>query len=576
MVNLSHSGESPDGADKESNSSSSTSFSSDVFSPVICHGGEVTQGKLEPSAAQQLTPGTSPPAQTLDPSRSVSAVSIEKKNVDCSPELMLLEELHITHEKNRRSELQRRGLFETPSKGKENMNENLNEMEMAVRQQLESLAMQETFKSESSSSDSNRNFYSLSSRAAEFEQPSIMPPSYSSSFDVLDRHFAGLEINDHYYDDDRDGTYLSAALSRVDEDRNMASIQARMLNRGTSRQPMVPPARYNDMLAHNFGRLAPHVPDDDDDRRFASRLAGPGAVGEAVPPRSDEAGVLRAMERLQLLSSAPSKFSDYTTPSNKPYPSQPDIKLTSPPTYYRPMEVRPVKRVSQDQAFDLILKGFSANYRGNPDLDRNRSAEISPEENCSLFIVGLDPHITTHELLASIRDVGRVYATHINPPEPDRGHLTCAAKVVFFERAAAERFYTRFAQTGLHIPAHPAHPGRVTWNRVRTAQYDAGGRKTRVLLISGPTSIVNEPALRAYFSSKLQYQVDEVVCRGEDTARARALVEFRFGSFRCQAEAAWMALNREWKDLGVVVVFGRDPCDRFEEEQSDRCSHVLE
>ncbi|KAK3688344.1 hypothetical protein B0T22DRAFT_511739 [Podospora appendiculata] len=698
-MDTTHAGESPDGADKESNSSSTLS-SSDVFSPVIWHGGKVAQGKLEP-AGQQLTPGTSPPGQILDSSRV--SIGSARKDVDLCSEIMLLQDLHIAHERHRQAEVQRRGLIATPSKGQEK--------EMAVRT-LETRATQESAKSgsrgESSAKspdeivlrpwavswprteshqrrlsdqlhfplsppsgtasnipwtsagglhDANHrgadllghgstgyragrcaappgglpppshrtaatssltnawNFQPGSTTASsrprhaasagtEFEQDNIMP-SFSNlnlnSFDVLD-HLAGPhhEIKGHRHDDDddsdREGTYISTGASGV-KDRSMASMQANVLHMEPFRQPMGRPARYDDMLARNFGRLATHLPDDD--RLFTtSRFTGPGAVGEAVQPRSGVAGLSKAMQRLQL-SSPSSKLSSNTAPSHESCSSHHDQQhqqyhrldtqmtqstvtgtttdsvTTVTPTFYRPMEVRPVKRVSQDQAFDLILKGFSANYRGNPDLDRNRSAEIAPDENCSLFIVGLDPRITTHELLASIRDVGRVYATHINPPEPDRGHLTCAAKVVFFERAAAERFYARFATTGLYIPSHPASPGRVTWNRVRTAQYDAGGRKTRVLLISGPAAFVNESTLRAYFSSKLQYQVDGVVRRGHDPARARALVEFRFGSFRCQAEAAWMALNREFKDLGVVVVFGRDPCDRVE-EHLESCSHVLE
>ncbi|KAK0743830.1 hypothetical protein B0T18DRAFT_329441 [Schizothecium vesticola] len=218
---------------------------------------------------------------------------------------------------------------------------------------------------------------------------------------------------------------------------------------------------------------------------------------------------------------------------------------------------------------DLMVKGFSPNYRGNPDLERNRSAPIPPDQNCSLFITGLAPTLTTTQLLATIRDVGRVYATHINFPEPDRGHFTCAAKVVFFERCAAERFYERYAGTGFHVAGTTAdgslHVGRVVWNRIRSAEQDVGGRKSRVLLISGPPSIVSEKALKVYFNTKIQYQVDEVRTLrtyaasglGADKGGGeRALVEFRFGSYRCQSEAARMALSREFKEYGVFCDYG--------------------
>ncbi|KAK1827357.1 hypothetical protein QBC39DRAFT_267139 [Podospora conica] len=231
------------------------------------------------------------------------------------------------------------------------------------------------------------------------------------------------------------------------------------------------------------------------------------------------------------------------------------------------MESRPLdKNVTGVAAMDLMVKGFSPNYRGNPDLERNRSAPIPPDRNCSLFITGLAPNLTTTQLLATIRDVGRVYATHINFPEPDRGHFTCAAKVVFFERSAAERFYERYGMTGFRVTGDGSmHVGRVVWNRIRSAEQDVGGRKTRVLLISGPPSIVSEKALKAYFNTKIQYQVDDVRTLrtyaadgggGDGGGEERALVEFRFGSYRCQSEAARMALSREFKEFGVFCDFG--------------------
>lgn len=248
-------------------------------------------------------------------------------------------------------------------------------------------------------------------------------------------------------------------------------------------------------------------------------------------------------------------------------PTHPLPPLPTSDSIFHPMESRPLdEQVTGVAAMDLMVKGFSPNYRGNPDLERNRSAPIPPDQNCSLFITGLAPTLTTTQLLATIRDVGRVYATHINFPEPDRGHFTCAAKVVFFERSAAERFYERYAGTGFRVAGTAdLHVGRVVWNRIRSAEQDVGGRKSRVLLISGPPGIVSEKALKVYFNTKIQYQVDEVRTLrryaanglgGAQGGEERALVEFRFGSYRCQSEAARMALSREFKEFGVFCDFG--------------------
>ncbi|AEO66648.1 uncharacterized protein THITE_38236 [Thermothielavioides terrestris NRRL 8126] len=212
---------------------------------------------------------------------------------------------------------------------------------------------------------------------------------------------------------------------------------------------------------------------------------------------------------------------------------------------------------SQQETLALLLKGFSPNYRGDPNLARNQSAMIPDDANCSLFLVGLAPDLTTHELLSGIRGVGRVFATHINPPAPERGHAFSAAKVVFFERRGAERFYNKFAATGYSTPRSPHLRARVSWNRIRSAEVDTGGTRSRVLLVSGPPAVVNEAFLCRYLDTKLVYQLDEVIWRGMSKDGGRVLLEVRFGSFRCQAEAARMALMREFREIGVVCEYGK-------------------
>ncbi|KAK4224344.1 hypothetical protein QBC38DRAFT_371246 [Podospora fimiseda] len=229
-------------------------------------------------------------------------------------------------------------------------------------------------------------------------------------------------------------------------------------------------------------------------------------------------------------------------------------------TFFRPMECRAHRRVTEVEAYDLMIKGFSPNYKGNPDLERNRSAQIPEGENCSLFLVGLPPNLSTTSLLAGIKNMGRVYATHINPPEPEKGHELSAAKLVFFERADAERFFhIANSAGGFALPGYPQYRARVTWNRIRSAEVDKAGNKSRVLIISGPPEIVNEEFLLNYFDDKLIYQLEEIIHRGtiDEGARGqRAMIEVRFGSYRCQSEAARMALIREFREWGIICEFG--------------------
>jgi hypothetical protein len=114
----------------------------------------------------------------------------------------------------------------------------------------------------------------------------------------------------------------------------------------------------------------------------------------------------------------------------------------------------------------------------------------------------------------------------------------------------------------------------VTWNRVRSAEVDRGGRRSRVLLISGPADVVDPRRLCAYLDTKMVYQLDEVLQHHRhhhhqghghggyptderESDEGRVLLEFRFGSFRCQAEAARMALMREFREMGVVCDYGK-------------------
>jgi len=137
-----------------------------------------------------------------------------------------------------------------------------------------------------------------------------------------------------------------------------------------------------------------------------------------------------------------------------------------------------------------------------------------------------------------------------------------------------ERFFDRFAATGFAIPGHPHHVGRVVWNRIRSSEVDVGGRKSRVLLISGPPALVNEVALCNYLAGKISYQIESVRTVAHATVsnpstaallglhtdganEQRALMEFRFGSYRCQSESARMALTREFKEFGVFCEFGK-------------------
>jgi hypothetical protein len=199
-----------------------------------------------------------------------------------------------------------------------------------------------------------------------------------------------------------------------------------------------------------------------------------------------------------------------------------------------------------------IDAGISPNYLGNPALASNQSAHIADDENCSLWVQGLPPNVSTHELPGAIRDVGRVWQSHI--VRPTGGHATAAAKLTFFTPAAARTLLERGLEVGGRLAS-------VEYNRQKVAQQALPDTYSRVLLISGPPDVVNSVALANFFTSLFVYQIDEVVPLV--LGQSINILEWRFGSCRCQAQAAFEAIRRSrWLAArGVVVNFDRDPCD---------------
>lgn len=254
--------------------------------------------------------------------------------------------------------------------------------------------------------------------------------------------------------------------------------------------------------------------------------------------------------------------------------------------HHHPLAAAATREHLQDERVAL---GYSPRYQGNIYLAANRCADIPDELNTSLFLVHLPAATTTRDVLAAVHALGptgRVFALHINAPEPGRGNHGCAAKLVFLTRAAAAAFFARCHARpgGLCVAGRRAH---VTWNRIKTAERPdlVASDASRVLLIAGPRDFVNPRTLTAFFRTKLEFQIDEVlVFRDDDNdggggqnkgrwgaggllpspplqqqqlGSDDAIVEYRFGSFRCQAQAAQMAISRMLPH--VRCFFGQDP-----------------
>jgi hypothetical protein len=215
-----------------------------------------------------------------------------------------------------------------------------------------------------------------------------------------------------------------------------------------------------------------------------------------------------------------------------------------------------VHEILPEHILRLVYPDFSPTYAGDRTNPRNRSANIPNTLNTAVWITNLPIRTTHTQLLARIRNTGRIYACVINPPDAEMGHRNAAAKIVFFELHAAQKFYVD-AQSiaGFEVGGRRT---RVAWNRIKTAEQENSGVNSRVLIITGRTEFVNAKSLTEYFETKFKFEIDKIATIFNDGGLA--VVEYRFGSYRCQAEIGRMALLREKRDEVFRVQFGADPC----------------
>ncbi|KAI0536839.1 hypothetical protein GGR58DRAFT_514238 [Xylaria digitata] len=202
---------------------------------------------------------------------------------------------------------------------------------------------------------------------------------------------------------------------------------------------------------------------------------------------------------------------------------------------------------------------------GDPYLTANQSANIPDELNTSVWITNLPPNLNHKMLLDSIRNCGKVYAAVINGPE--HSHITAASKIVFFDVAGCENLL-RQAREGNFIVG--GYIPRVRRNRIKTAAKPPSPN-SRVLHIEGPSCIVNERYLASlYRADNITWQDEEVIVLSSNDSLTR--LEWRFGSFRCQAESARHLIERVKKLIDITLLdqhqlwkrvsvhFGVDPC----------------
>jgi hypothetical protein len=184
-----------------------------------------------------------------------------------------------------------------------------------------------------------------------------------------------------------------------------------------------------------------------------------------------------------------------------------------------------------------IQHGVSPNYQGDYRRKSNQPANIPDSENCSLWITELPADLTYHELLGAVKNAGRVWQTVINLPDGSR-HQKAAAKLTFFTPEEAQALLARSNRHGTGLPGLLVrnHRGLVRHNRNRVPRAVEPDNHSRVVVIKGPKEIVNVDYLSAFFRAKFRFETDEIL--PWVTGQVINILEWRFGSYRCQAQSA--------------------------------------
>ncbi|KAK8874924.1 hypothetical protein PGQ11_005438 [Apiospora arundinis] len=182
---------------------------------------------------------------------------------------------------------------------------------------------------------------------------------------------------------------------------------------------------------------------------------------------------------------------------------------------------------------------FAETYAGNRAAYANYSAAIPSDLNCSVFLRGLPPKVKHHHILSLIRGCGsRIWALHINKPDVKNPNHS-AAKLVFYKRCGVDWLFEKIRSGQFIIEGY--EPNAVL-NKIKSAPMPDDDPRSRVVCISGPSSIVNVDYMDKFFKENFYFEPDRVVTlfEGPDFR----VLEFRFGSARCQGENAIQALQK--------------------------------
>jgi hypothetical protein len=219
------------------------------------------------------------------------------------------------------------------------------------------------------------------------------------------------------------------------------------------------------------------------------------------------------------------------------------------------LNTEPVRSPEMEEA--LMHVGFNPNYKGDVKWE---VLEIPDEENCCLYLKGIPEYATRQQIFDQLC-MGGIYTFKLDPPIPER-YTTCAAKVAYTTRAAAERLVDHALTFGLFILGNRV---KVSWNRNKTRELEGlEARQSRVIQICGPNKM-GASKLIEFFHSNIDFTLVE--CHEWLTANgSRKVVEIHFESILGQSRAAMKCFAQTANSMedgnDYSVSYAADPCNK--------------
>lgn len=143
-------------------------------------------------------------------------------------------------------------------------------------------------------------------------------------------------------------------------------------------------------------------------------------------------------------------------------------------------------------------------------------------------------------------------------PRPNGFFNTAAAKIVFFTHESALMLQTIIQNGQFSVAGTQLRPNNVRWNKIRSAPFQHI-EQSRSIRISGRRKDMRFEFFDKFFRQRFAFQVDFVAEVPNPTIGCVSH-DWHFGSLRCQAASAKIAIEKELSGI-ILVEWIRDPCE---------------